>query len=106
MAGATPEGFATPGAIGNARVNEIVVRASGPGAYGFQNSYIVGGTIDFVRLTNPDFLSDGDPFGVAGDSIRRVDVVSPQLTRSFQSLGAGVVVSDFLEIRPGFAAPA
>ncbi|MEM1422795.1 MAG: hypothetical protein AAGH64_02215 [Planctomycetota bacterium] len=101
-----PQGFSGPGVINpNARVASILVRGQGDLPFGFENSFISGGRIDFVRITNPAFLNS-DPFGVAGNRLDRVEVISPDLVRGFTSPDEGIVVMDDFEIRPGFQAPA
>ena len=100
-----PQGFSNGGQINpNARAMSVIVRGVGALDAGFENSYIVGGRLDLVRVENPQFLNN-DPFGVAGVRIDRVEVISPEVVRGFTSPEAGVVVLDDFEIRPGFQAP-
>ena len=100
-----PQGFSSPGIINpNVRVMSVIIRGEGDLPFGFENSFISGGRIDFVRVTNPAFLN-GDAFGISGAQIDRVDVISPELVRGFTSPNEGVVVMDDFEIRPGFQAP-
>ncbi|GAB4550051.1 MAG: hypothetical protein Tsb0013_11620 [Phycisphaerales bacterium] len=103
---ANPQGFAGPGVINSgARVGSVLVRGEGPLEHRFENSYIVGGRIDYVRIADPLYQNQS-PFGIAGGRIDRVEVISDELTRGYTSPDQGTVVLDDLQIRPAYQAPA
>ncbi len=101
----TLTGFASAGQINpNAVIGQVLIRGEGALEFGFENSFIVGGEIGFVRLVNPQFANNA-AFGIAGHSIGRVDIISDDLVTAVISPSQGVVVMDDLQVRPQFQLP-
>jgi cyclophilin family peptidyl-prolyl cis-trans isomerase len=96
-------GFPNANAIfSQARVDSVVIRGIGEGVDAMDNGFIVGGTIGYARVTNP---SANGAFGIAGFTVEQVDVLAPDLRRTFTNPQTAQVVLGGLQIRPGFQQP-
>ncbi|MEO1130436.1 MAG: peptidylprolyl isomerase [Planctomycetota bacterium] len=100
-------GFPANGAAFSTAVTAEFVEVRGMTGmdFGMVESFIMGGTIEYVRVMEPDTNNSGIAFGVAGHDLQMVDsIIDGQGRRVTNPQAAPTPVGDF-QIRPGFGAP-
>lgn len=88
----------------NVGIDNVIVRGLPGTETSMENSFILAGFLNRVRVVNPTLNPAGLPYGVAAIDLNRVELLTPERGYAFNSPTTGQRVENF-HVRPNFQAP-